>query len=255
MREHLDDDALVDLSLAGGAPGTPTGVEHEHLSGCPVCSARLAAFDRVVGAARPDAADGLLQPPPHLWARIALEAGVPADPRATPTPLQAVRPARGSSEVSAVEPRRARRRLPALLAAAAVAGLVVGGGATWLAVGSPARDDGQVVAEARLQPFEGATGSGRAEIDRAGDAQRLVVDAALPDAGGRYYEVWLIDPDDGRLVSLGVLPDDDAPQRLALPDGLDLAAYRTVDVSLESADGDPGHSGRSVLRGTLLPAA
>lgn len=244
MSDHLDDDALTDLSLATDAPG---GERQDHLAVCPSCSARLASFDRVVAAARPDAGDDLLQPPPHLWARVALEAGVPA-------PVAVARPEPGPAEVSTATPLRARRRLPALLAAAAAVGLLVGGGVTWLAVGSPARDDGRVVAEARLRPFEGASGSGRAEVDRAGDARRLVVDARLPVAGRQYYEVWLIDPDDGRLVSLGVLPDGDgAPLRLALPADVDLTAYRTVDVSLESADGDPGHSGRSVLRGTLLP--
>ena len=38
---------------------------------------------------------------------------------------------------------------------------------------------------------------------------------------------------------------------LALPEGLDLAEYPIVDVSLEPLDGDPTHSGVSVARGEL----
>lgn len=249
MREHLDDDALADLSLAR----VPALVQQDHLSGCPACSSRLASFGRVVAAARPGAAGDLLQPPPHLWARVALEAGVPADPGAAP--VRAVRPASGPAGGPAARRLRPRRRLPVLLAAAAAVGLLVGGGATWLAVGSgSSRDDARVLAAADLRPLAGTTVPGEAQVDRTGGARRLVVDARLPGAGRQYYEVWLIDPDDGRLVSLGVLPSgDDAPLRLAVPADVDLSAYRTVDVSLESADGDPGHSGRSVLRGTLLP--
>ena len=246
MREHLDDDDLVALSL--------TGDGHEHLAGCPACSSRLGSLRRVVSAARPGAAgggagagEGRVEPPPHLWARVAAEAGVPADPRA---PLRAVGPLRDA-------PPRPARRLPVLLAAAAVAGMVLGGGLTWLAVpGAGSAPDGTVVAAARLAPVPGASGSGEAELDRSGGARRLAVDARLPAAGRGYYEVWLVDTSDGGLVSLGVLPaGDGAPSSLVVPADVDLAAYRTVDVSLESLDGNPGHSGESVLRGTLSPGA
>jgi hypothetical protein len=40
-------------------------------------------------------------------------------------------------------------------------------------------------------------------------------------------------------------------QTVELPDGLDLAEYPLLDVSVEPLDGDPTHSGVSVARGDL----
>jgi anti-sigma-K factor RskA len=62
--------------------------------------------------------------------------------------------------------------------------------------------------------------------------------------------VWLVDLEAGRLVALGTL-DDDGRAELAVPAGVDLSDYPEVDVSLEPDDGDPQHSGDSVLRGDL----
>jgi hypothetical protein len=73
------------------------------------------------------------------------------------------------------------------------------------------------------------------------------VDAPAPD--GTYREVWLLRPDVSGLVSLGMLEGDQG--RFDLPDGLDLADYPVVDVSEEHFDGDPAHSGDSVVRGDL----
>lgn len=63
-----------------------------------------------------------------------------------------------------------------------------------------------------------------------------------------FYEVWLLDPGSGRLVALGVL-DDDGRGRLTVPEGVAVGDYPAVDVSAEPDDGDPAHSGASVLRG------
>jgi anti-sigma-K factor RskA len=61
--------------------------------------------------------------------------------------------------------------------------------------------------------------------------------------------VWLLDAAGKRLVSLGLL--DGSTATFAVPPQVDLADYPVVDVSLEPADGDPAHSGDSVVRGTL----
>ena len=57
------------------------------------------------------------------------------------------------------------------------------------------------------------------------------------------------DPDVTQLVSLGVLEGDSGT--FAIPAGLELDELPVVDVSLEPFDGDPAHSGDSVVRGTL----
>ncbi len=82
------------------------------------------------------------------------------------------------------------------------------------------------------------------------ERRALLVDTAgLPPADG-IYEVWLLDVETDRLVALGAL-DDSGKGWLTVPTGVDVADYPQVDISLEPADGDPTHSGNSVLRGDL----
>ncbi len=69
---------------------------------------------------------------------------------------------------------------------------------------------------------------------------------SIPTTG--YLELWLIDPTVTRLVSLGPLRTDGIYD---IPAGVDPAAFPIVDVSVEPVDGDPTHSGDSVLRGEL----
>jgi hypothetical protein len=73
----------------------------------------------------------------------------------------------------------------------------------------------------------------------------------VPD--GDYLEVWLLDPDGTRLVSLGGLTRADGSYQgtFTVPAGLPFGEFNTVDVSVERWDGDPGHSKQSVLRGSL----
>ncbi|WP_374103783.1 anti-sigma factor [Micromonospora sp. U56] len=97
---------------------------------------------------------------------------------------------------------------------------------------------------------------GRTPKDANGDA-RIFTDgrlhlhvANLPDVPG-YYEVWLINPTNMEMFSLGVLRDPSGDALLPLPPNVDLQAYSVVDVSAEQYDNKPAHSGDSLLRGTL----
>ena len=115
-------------------------------------------------------------------------------------------------------------------------GLLVSGGA---------RD---ATAEVALRPFDGR-GAGASASVRLGDEATMRVTGLRPSGGGDFYELWLIG-DGGRLVSLGsfrVPASGTAEMTLPLP--ADPARYRFLDVSREPDDGDPGHSGISVLRG------
>ena len=92
---------------------------------------------------------------------------------------------------------------------------------------------------------------GQAEVDDDGDGRRTLTVTLEGDelADGDYREVWLIREDGQALISLGVL--DDASGTFRVPDGVDLDEYRLVDISFEPVDGDPAHSGDSIVRGEL----
>jgi anti-sigma-K factor RskA len=75
-----------------------------------------------------------------------------------------------------------------------------------------------------------------------------------PSRGGRFYELWLLGAE-GELVSLGsfrVPASGEADISVPLP--ADPGRFAALDVSVEPADGDPGHSKRSVLRAPLRSA-
>ncbi|MDT0164209.1 anti-sigma factor, partial [Actinotalea sp. AC32] len=127
--------------------------------------------------------------------------------------------------------------------------VVVGGagGAWWTG-----RDDVAqvpVLAEAALDPLPGWSAEGSARVEVADDGSReLVLTVDGGDADG-FREVWLIDRDVTKLVSLGVL--EGGTGRFVLPADLDLGEYPVVDVSDEPFDGDPSHSSDSIVRGIL----
>lgn len=195
-------------------------------------------------------------PPADLWARIAEEAGVAqtaTDPPATdapdpdlpaldtPTP-HAIPPAEPATGAEVRELRPRRGGAPWLLAAAAALVVVVAGG-VWFT-----RDQGPTVLASAELELLGERGSGQAQLVDDGGQLRLQVDTADLDDPDGFVEVWVIDEEVSKLVSLG-------PQRpdgtYDLPAGLDPEDFPIVDVSFEPLDGDPAHSGDSVLRGQL----
>ncbi|GAA2706337.1 anti-sigma factor [Actinoplanes palleronii] len=225
--QHLDPDRLVLLALSE-EPGDLT--ETDHLTGCPGCRHDLDTLRTVAalgaeGRDLPDLRD-LPPPPERVWR--AIEADI-----ARQAPFAARRP----------------RWLAPVLAAAAAAVLAVAG--TLVAVRVTQRTAApRVTARATLTPLPDvpATAGGNVRV-LAGGQVRIVVQN-LPLTSG-FHEVWLIDPDDlTKMVALGNLPDG-ARAELPVPPGTDLSRYRLVDVSDEPHDGDAGHSGHSLLRGTL----
>lgn len=214
MPEHHDD------------PAAPDGDELEAL--------------RVLGGQLPDDKTVWEEPPPGLWERIAAEAAVPGGAQPVDDPWT-------SAPDAPVPIRRsggAARRLPVtwLLGAAAI--LLV---AVALAVLVNRPGDGTEVASAPLERL-GATGSGEAELVDDDGELRLRVEVQDVDPGNGFVEVWVIDADVTKLVSLGPLRADGTYD---LPPGLDPEQYPIVDVSVEPLDGDPTHSGDSRLRGQL----
>ena len=96
---------------------------------------------------------------------------------------------------------------------------------------------------------QGATGVVSLE-PRAGGKATVRLPGLRPSTGGDFYELWLLG-DGGELVSLGSVRVPASVratlENVQLP--VDPERFSFLDVSREPADGDPGHSSISVLRG------
>ena len=229
--QHPTEDDLTLLAL-----GEPVPEVAAHVRQCPVCDGEVAALGATVETARRSDMLELAAPPAAVWQRIADELGLADDPAAA-RPDDAVVPL-----------RRTPWRRP-LVTAAAV--LTAAAAATALLVGirSPVPDTAGEL-RAPLVALGETAATGEVVLADSPRSRSLLVDTAgLPPADG-FYEVWLLDLEDGRMIALGVL-DDSGRGRLTVPEGVRVSDYPEVDVSLEPDDGDPAHSGASVLRGAL----
>jgi anti-sigma-K factor RskA len=154
-----------------------------------------------------------------------------------------------------VERRRARQRgrfapglvLRPALAAAAVLALVVLGTAlgALIAGGDGSPSAGREVALAAVG--DGPRGA-HADARLRSTTMRLTV-SGLPRVGtGGFYEVWMM-RDATHLVALGSFRvGADGRARVDLPVTASPRRFPVLDISREAADGDPAHSGHSVLR-------
>ena len=252
---HLDPEQLALIAL--GEP-VASDEEREHLSSCPVCAADVTEMTHAAGVARSTMDDPELETPPdRVWDRIADELGLAA------APAEAVEDSRlpeepvtdagtlAAASVTSTPPAAHRRRRSArgwwALAASVALVLVVGGG-VWIGLGSLAPTS---IASASLAAFpDHPKAVGSAEIDESRDGTRtLTVTLQGASSSADYREVWLIRNDGGALISLGVL--DGSKGSFAIPAGVDLSEYDLVDISFEPVDGDPAHSGDSIVRGQL----
>lgn len=197
-----------------------------HVRRCPVCQADLVEVAAGLGALRSVEREGL-------------------DDIAEPPPL-AVHPLE-------VAPDRARRkprtpRMLTMVAAAAVAIIVVA--TTGVLVRSQLGADpaSPPVATAELVAVGEVAASGIVSMTgEAGDQTMVVETSQLPPApDGSFHEVWLLQPETGQMLAVGVLPDSGTAS-FALPADL-VANYQAVDVSLQPDNGLVVHSGDSLLR-------
>jgi len=240
---HLDPDVAALLAIGEDV----ADADLAHLETCPQCREDVASFGRAVTAGRAASSRGdLLTPPDRVWDAISAELAFSTSPASQADSTPAAQPA--PSDVAPRGRRRLRRRSVFLmLSAAAIAAVVVVAG-VWIGGGILPR--AQIVAEATLDGFPQWDGAeGEAALERIDGHTRVVVslDASLPDDG--YREVWLLTSDASDLVSLGIL--DGGEGSFAVPDDLDLDEFTIVDISQEDSDGDPGHSGDSIVRGAL----
>ncbi|WP_382310121.1 anti-sigma factor [Herbiconiux sp. UC225_62] len=253
---HIDPDRLASFAMSDDEPD---GAEQAHLAECAVCAADLSESERALELAQEARGVDLIAPPPEVWARIQGELGLSETVMPTAAvPRPSLRPEPEAAPAPPVAILRGARRprfwIP-LAAAALVVGLVggVGAGVWWQSTRQA--EAGSTLAEAELEPFpEWPDARGSAVVQQRPDGTRQVVvdvdpaaDSGSPDAPLR--EVWLIRTDGTGLISVGFL--DGTSGRFDIPAGIDLAQYALVDVSAEADNGDPTHSGDSIVRGEL----
>ena len=159
-----------------------------------------------------------------------------------------VLPAATAAEPEPAPPERRFAARPWLAVAAAVVVLAVGFGIGLLVRGG---DDGPVAGTSiALAPVPGAdpAGAGTATMVDDDTGMRLDVHGLAPSGPGQFYELWLLDGP-RRVMSLGSfrVPSSGATE-VTVPLPVAASDFRYIDVSLEREDGDPGHSGDSVLR-------
>lgn len=278
--EHVDPDVLALIAL--GEPADDA--TRAHLADCERCRAEVEELAAVVVHGRAvTPADALVAAPAAVWAGIRTELAlaedlepdgtVPAGRRAAGggvagagVPGAGALGAAGSEGAGRQELSGAGRsgagrfgggassgrgRRAPWIAAAAAAGVVVGGagGAMWAGRDTPPAEPA-VIAQAALDPLPGWDATGAATVQENPDGTRVLV-VTLDGGAGEdgFHEVWLIDREVTRLVSLGVLEGSEG--RFTVPAGLDLTDFAVVDVSEEPFDGDPAHSGDSIIRGIL----
>lgn len=277
---HVPEDVLAALAL--GDPEVASA-DHGHVRSCAVCAADVAALSHVrdaLGAADLDASPDPA-PSPGLWDRIAAatndddgradHAGLgpaAASPLATvdrvggagdagrrPSGGPDAGPQPGGPSVPTLRPRdgadtprEPARSRPWQLLAAALVCILAGLGIGWFAF-APDQPATRVVAATDLEALDGSSVLGSAQLLEQAGSTELRVSAEPMEAGSGFVEVWLINDDGERMVSLGVLDADEAV--FAVPPDAVAHGYRIVDLSREQYDDEPRHSGDSIMRGTL----
>ena len=228
---HLDDETLALLAL--GDTELDAG-QRAHLATCATCSGELDELVRTVNLGRSSRDVELLTPPDRVWSAVQSELGLTGASPA-PVPIEQARRRSGFS------------RWWPLTVAALVVGIVAGvaGAAFW------PQPSATVVAQAVLDPFPTWDASGTARLEAGSSGSHDLLVTLTAPSGTDLREVWLMDPTTNGLVSLGLLSGSSG--RFTVPSDVDLRRYSVVDISDEPNDGNPAHSGDSIVRGQLNP--
>jgi anti-sigma-K factor RskA len=270
---HLNDEVLAALAL-GDSDVDPA--DREHAETCPVCSEEVTELASVHGLLRQEVGmrgSHRVDPGPEVWQRILAETRddvpAPVEESAAADGLLVERPREalpseswGSPEpsapseqpaVSSLSERRAGRQsrrswwLAGVAAACLLLGVLVG-----RAVWAPGETTQPVVATVPLTTLDATKqqeGTARLLGNQGGQGQELRVDTQPMSPGSGYVEVWLLNTDGKRMVSLGVLSGTQAT--FPVPADAIAQGYTIVDLSHEQYDDRPQHSGDSIMRGTL----
>lgn len=235
---HGDDEILADIAL--GDPVSPE--QAAHLAECSTCRQDLAELESALGATRAAGDVAWTSPGEHVLDGIRRDLGL-ARPSVAPAPDGSAA-ATPLSPAPTARPGVGRRTLIVGMLAAGV----LGAGGTWLATrGTPTR----FLAEVALTTLDTARQLGQAQLRRGAKGLELSISVHGLVPGDGYLEVWLINKDLKRMVSVGVLPADAEQQDFAVDEALIDNGYLIVDISREAFDDKPQHSGDSLVRGIL----
>lgn len=247
MTPHLDDELLARWALDGE---TPDAAAADHLRLCTRCRESLSELQAVVG--QMSGLPRMDSPSADTWNRISTELDLDSGLlEQTPSPSPVDDRGRDVTRRPSSSAARPIRRTAIAIAASVAAILGIGAGVIGtLLVTSNDSDQPKAEAVIRLAPLAGKSGDGNADLVRDTAGTQLKVTATgLTNTPG-FYEVWLINEDGKRMVSLGVL-NPSTGGTFQIPSDLTGQGYRIVDVSLEPNDGNPEHSHDSIIRGTL----
>jgi hypothetical protein len=227
--------------LRGELTNAEALVAAAHAGDCPSCREELVALALGHGL---------------LTRARATQGSVPVVPVAESLPPLVQREERGS---------RWRRAAWAVVAAAVVVAAAFGIEAVVSARPGPTGPPAAAAQTAALEPVQDALpgghpvrGGAHGEVSMATDRQQVtrmqVRTQDLPQAArGEFYYVWLLDPATDKMLPLGQVTPG-RPASFEVPESL-VTAYSAIDISLESDDGDPGHSVTSVLRASYAAPA
>ncbi|MHA6511059.1 hypothetical protein [Tessaracoccus sp. Z1128] len=178
-------------------------------------------------------------PGPGTWEAIAAATGVSPGAAQDATPRRA--PAAGPT---------VGRRAWLFGVGGLLLGAAAGAAGMWAAVGPD--DAGDAVRRAVLTPLDRPDERlGTAELLRrsAGYSLSVEVPQGVANPSG-YVEVWLINTDLARMISVGVFTAETVG-RFTVDEALIEAGYLIVDLSNELFDDEPRHSGDTIMRGAL----
>ncbi|HVK44261.1 MAG TPA: anti-sigma factor [Micropruina sp.] len=248
---HPSDDVLAGVAIGDDTDEAVAA----HLRTCNRCGATLDELRELIARVADAAAEQLHQPPDSVWSRIADETGEggateqglqkgrrdePDQSGASDAPLEAAGPT-----LEPAPPRFGRTWLWGAVAAGVAVGVL-----TATVVPQFTRPQ-EVVAKASLSTLDTGQTQGRATVTGQGTALDLNLQVQPQTAGTGFLEVWLINTDLKRMVSVGVLPNGSNAQEFPITSTLLEQGYVIVDISREPFDDRPQHSGDSLLRGTL----
>jgi anti-sigma-K factor RskA len=241
MSTHIFDE--LPLLLTGEADRATVALAADHLRECEDCQQELVSA-LIAHASLSSAARFA----PELRSLLSTEDAEdrPAEPADLPdlTPIFEMAKQEARAPRHSVVAPRSRSRRARWIAVAAVAGVLVGGGAVFAAQnlgGTPAArtvqlgafDQGRVAASAKL------VGSNEVQVDAS----------SLPaPESGKNYEVWLTDTARKSLQPVGWIGSN-GRTRLQIPSSL-LDKFTNIEVSVQDVGQAYEFSGESVLRGS-----